>query len=61
MRTFPKRSYLPTEYRSNANHHWKSPTKMQSCGKVVAGIWGDKINEPIFIDGNHNANKYINI
>ena len=50
-------------YWSNANPHWISSTKMQGAGKVMvwAGIWGDKIIGPIFIDGNLNANKYLNM
>ena len=36
---------------------------MQGAGKVMvwAGIRGDKIIGPIFINGNLNANKYLNI
>ena len=28
---------------------------------IWAGIWGDKIIGPIFINGNLNANKYLNM
>ena len=28
---------------------------------VWAGIWGEKIIGPIFINGNLNANKYLNM
>ena len=36
---------------------------MQDAGQVMvwAGIWGDKIIGPIFINRNLNANKYLNM
>lgn len=48
-------------YWSNANPHWM--TKMQGAGKLMvwARIWGDRITGPIFVDGNLNAEKYLNM
>ena len=37
-----------------------SLTKIQGAGKLMvwAGIWGDRIIGPIFIDGTLNAERY---
>ncbi|CAM1324679.1 Uncharacterised protein r2_g3343 [Pycnogonum litorale] len=50
-------------YWSSENPKWLSPTKLQGAGKLMvwAGIWGDRIIGPIFIDGILNAEKYLNM
>ena len=44
-------------YWSDENPRWLSPTKIKGAGKLMvwAGIWGNKIIGPTFIDGTLNA------
>lgn len=50
-------------YWNNGNPHWMSPTRMHGADKVMvwAGIWGDRIIGPFFVDGNLNADKYLHM
>ena len=50
-------------YRSITNPHWMSDSKIQGAAKIMVwcGIWGKRIVGPFFIQGNLNANDYLDM